>query len=58
MPKVPKISFPIFAVSQKSMGYEIDFLPADKHKTSLQIDSITLRVHPQRTQNNNFIISL
>ena len=29
------------------MGYEIDFLPADKHKTFLQIDSITLGVHGQ-----------
>ena len=29
------------------MGYEIDFLPADKHKNSLQIDRITLGVHDQ-----------
>ena len=29
------------------MGYEIDFLPADKHKNVLQIDSITLGVHGQ-----------
>ena len=29
------------------MGYEIDFLPADKHKNFLQIDSITLGVHGQ-----------
>ena len=29
------------------MGYEIDFLPADKHKNFLQIDSITLVVHGQ-----------
>ena len=27
------------------MEYEIDFLSADKHKTFLQIDSITLDVH-------------
>ena len=43
------------------MGYEIDFLLADKHKKFLQIDSITLGVHgqaSQSTQNNNFIISL
>ena len=32
---------------QKSLGYEIDFLPADKHKNVLQIDSITLGVHGQ-----------
>ena len=29
------------------MEYEIDFLPADKHKNFLQIDSITLDVHIQ-----------
>ena len=32
---------------QKTLGYEIDFLPADKHKNFLQIDSITLGVHDQ-----------
>ena len=32
---------------QKSMVYEIDFLPADKHRIFLQIDSITLSVHGQ-----------
>ena len=64
MPKVPKISFHIFAVSQKNMGYEIDFLPADKNKNSLQIDSITLRVHgpaspknPKQQLYNIFVIS-
>ena len=30
---------------KKSMGCEIDFMPADKHKNFLQIDSITLDVH-------------
>ena len=29
------------------MGYEIDFLSADKHKNFLQIDTITLGVHGQ-----------
>ena len=29
------------------MGYETDFLPADKHKHFLQNDSITLGVHGQ-----------
>ena len=29
------------------MSYEIDFLPADKHKNFLQIDTITLGVHGQ-----------
>ena len=32
---------------QKSMGYEIDFLPAGKHKNVPQIDIIILRVHSQ-----------
>ena len=47
MPKVPKISLHILQYLQKSMGFEIDFLPADKHKHFLQIDSITLGVHGQ-----------
>ena len=29
------------------MGDEVDFLPADKHKSFLQDDSITLGVHSQ-----------
>ena len=48
------------------MGYEIDFLPADKSRISLEIDSITLGVHSQACskypkqyyQNNKFRISL
>ena len=32
---------------QKSVGYEVDFLPADKHESLLQVDSITLGVHIQ-----------
>ena len=47
MLKVPKISLHILKYLQKSMGLEIDFLPADKHKNFLQIDSITLGVHGQ-----------
>ena len=46
---------------QKSVGYEVDFLPADKHESLLQVDSITLGVHIQTyqsTQNNKFSISL
>ena len=46
------------------MGYETDFLPADKHKHFLQIDSITLGVHgqacpkhPQQQLCNIFAIS-
>ena len=45
MPKVPKISLHIFAVSPEK--HEIDFLPADKHKSFLQTDSINLGVHSQ-----------
>ena len=43
------------------MGYEVDFLPADKHKNFLQDDSITLVCiarHAQSTQNNKFAISM
>ena len=40
---------------QKSIGDEVDFLPADKHKSFLQVDSITLGVH---TQSNKFTVSL
>ena len=51
MPKVPKISLYIFAVTsccfQKSMRYEIDFLPVKKPKNVLQIDSINLGVPGQ-----------
>ena len=43
------------------MGDEVDFLHADKYKSFLQVDSITLGVHsqacPQSTQNNKFTIS-
>ena len=46
-PKVPKISLHILQYLQKSMGNKVDFLPADKHKNFLQIDSITLGVHSQ-----------
>ena len=35
---------------QKNMGYEINFLPVDKHKNIVQIDSITLDVHGQACQ--------
>ena len=43
------------------MGDEVNFLPADKDKSFLQDDSITLDVHTQAcpsTQNNRFTISL
>ena len=34
------------------MGYEIDFLPVDKYKNFLKIDSITLGVHGQTCPNH------
>ena len=46
------------------MAYKIDFLPADKNKYFLQIDSITLCVdgqacpkHPKQQLYNIFVIS-
>ena len=43
MPKIPKIkSLHIFALAQKNMGDEIDFLPTNKHEIFLKIESITL----------------
>ena len=45
MPKAPKISLLIFAVFPEK--HEIDFLPAEKRKEFLQIDSITLGMHRQ-----------
>ena len=44
MPKVRKI---IFQYLHKNMGDKVDFLPANKHKSFLQDDSITLGVHSQ-----------
>ena len=41
MPKVLKISFYIFQYLQKSIGDEVDFLPADKHESFLQIGDVT-----------------
>ena len=38
------------------MGDEVDFLPADKQKTFLQVDVCKAR-HAQSTQNNKFSIS-
>ena len=56
MPKVPKIDSHIFAISPENRGDEVDFSPADKLKSFLQVDSITR--HPQSTPNNKFTISL
>ena len=43
MAKVPKIrSLDFFAISPEKHGGEVGFLTADKHKSFLQVDSITL----------------
>ena len=47
MSKVPKISSHILQYLQKSMGDEVDFVPADKNKIFLQVDCIILGVHSQ-----------
>ena len=33
------------------MGNKVEFLPADEHKSFLQVDSITLDVHSQACSN-------
>ena len=48
MPKEPKIrSLHIFAISPEKCRVWSWFLPADKHKSFLQVDTITLVVHSQ-----------
>ena len=47
MPKVPKISLNIFAISPLKVGDEVEFLPEDKHKSFLQDGRITLAVISQ-----------
>ena len=56
MPKIPKISFHVFAVSPEKQGYEIDFLPAYKHKSFLQIHSEACSKHPKQQVYNIFAI--
>ena len=65
MLKVPeKRSLHIFAVSpeKRGEGAEVDFLPADKHESSLPVDSIFFGIciarHAQSTQSNKFAIFL
>ena len=44
---------------QKNREDEVDFLPANKHESFLQIDSLAwVARHAQSTQNNRFAISL
>ena len=54
-------SLHVFAISpEKDLG-EVDFLPANKHESFLQVDSITLGLvarHAQSTQNNKFTMFL
>ena len=47
MAKVPKASFISVQYLHKSMDDEDDFLPADKHKSFLQGDSISYGVRTQ-----------
>ena len=48
MPKVPKIrSLHIVAMPPEKHGGEVVFLPANKHKSLLQVDSITLGLRSQ-----------
>ena len=57
MPKVPKITCISLHISRKAWGDKVDFLPADKHKSFLQVDGITSGVHSQacpESQNNKF----
>ena len=50
MLKVPKISLNNFGICTQKHGDEVDFLPADKHKSFLQDNSITLDVGSQASQ--------
>ena len=61
MPKVPKISLHIFAISPWKHGDEVEFLSADKHKSHPQDGSIALGVISQtgpKYQKHQFTISL
>ena len=40
-------SLHIFAISPEKRGWEVDFLPANKHKNFLQVDSIALGLRSQ-----------
>ena len=57
MPKVPKISLHIFAISPKKHGGGVNFLPADKQKMIVSLLVYVAR-HAQSIQNNSFTISL
>ena len=50
----------IFAIYPEKRGDDVDFLPADKRKSFLRVDSITLGVRSQEccTQSNKFAISV
>ena len=47
MPKVPKVPCICLQYLQRSLGDEVNFLPADKHGSFLQVDSIHLDVCSQ-----------
>ena len=53
--------FVYLAISPEKLGDEVDFLPADKHDSSLQIDTMILKrivKHSQSSQNSKFAIFL
>ena len=47
MPRVPKIVCISLQYLQENVTDEVDFLPEDKHKSFLQVDSIILDVRSQ-----------
>ena len=47
MPKVPKMSLISLQYLHKSMGDEVDFFLANKHKSLVQDDSVTYGVCSQ-----------
>ena len=53
--------FVYLAISPEKHGNEVDFLPADKHESSLQIDTIILMgmvKHSQSSKNSKFAMFL
>ena len=52
MPQVLKVRrLHIFAISSEKVGNEVDFFPADKYESVLQVNSITLGVCSQAYTN-------
>ena len=47
MPKIPKISLHIFAISPEKHRDEVDLWPVGKHESFLQVDSIICKSDTQ-----------